>query len=79
MPRWILWVALAWLLGLLALFAVYQLSDAVRDGIPARLGRLPVGVLWFGGVGGSIVSFTGIFWHNPIGMRATTIGTRCAR
>jgi hypothetical protein len=39
-------------------------ANALAAGIPVHLGRLPVGILWFGGIGGSIVSFTGIFWHN---------------
>ncbi len=36
----------------------------MRDALPTHLGRLPVGTVWFGGLGGSVVSFTGIFWHN---------------
>jgi len=29
-----------------------------------HLGRLPVGIVWFAAIGGSLASLTGIFWHH---------------
>jgi H+/Cl- antiporter ClcA len=31
-----------------------------------HLGRLPLGVVWFGAIGGSLASLTGIFWHHRV-------------
>ena len=31
-----------------------------------HLGRLPLGIVWFGAIGGSLASLTGIFWHHRV-------------
>jgi hypothetical protein len=31
-----------------------------------HLGRLALGLVWFGGIGGSLASLTGIFWHHRV-------------
>ena len=31
-----------------------------------HFGRLPVAIVWFGAVGGSLASLTGIFWHHRV-------------
>lgn len=63
-PNSVVRVAIAWLLCLLAFVSIYEVSDPFRDLFPSHLGRLPVGVVWFGAIGGSLASLTGIFWHH---------------
>jgi hypothetical protein len=63
-PRAVVRTAVSWFAVLLGVLALFELSDGFRDPLPSRLGRLPVGVAWFGGIGGSLASLTGIFWHN---------------
>jgi hypothetical protein len=53
----------AYLVALAVVFIAYQISDAFRDAVPSSLGALPVGVPWFGAVGGTLISLTGIFKH----------------
>jgi hypothetical protein len=52
-----------YLLVLAAIFVVYHVSAAVRTALPASLGALPIGVPWFGAVGATLISLTGIFKH----------------
>jgi hypothetical protein len=30
------------------------------------MGRLPLGIVWFGAIGGSLARLTGIFWHHRV-------------
>lgn len=65
MPGWVFWVALTWLIGLLLIFVVYSTSEPVRHALPQTLGiKIPVGVPWFGALGGCLISLAGIFAHN---------------
>lgn len=64
MPPWVFYVQLLWLLALFALFAVYATSSTLRGALPHHFGHIPVGVPWFGALGGCLVSFGGIFQYN---------------
>lgn len=54
----------AYLVVLSAVFIVYQSSPGFRGALPTRLGELPVGVPWFGAVGATLISLTGVFKHS---------------
>jgi hypothetical protein len=56
-------VEIVYLLALAALYCVYELSGGFRSALPSSLGSLPVGVPWFGAVGGTLISLTGVFKH----------------
>jgi uncharacterized membrane protein YfcA len=59
MPRHIFVVAVGYLIFLLALFLLYELSDGFRDALPTSLGSLPVGVPFFGALGGLLAGLAG--------------------
>jgi hypothetical protein len=56
-------VELGYLVALGILFVVYTVAPGFRNALPHRLGDLPIGVPWFGAVGGTLISLTGIFKH----------------
>lgn len=64
MPRRIFVVAMLWTIALVAVFGVWITIGAVRDAVPHTLGPLPVETIWFGAVGGLLISLTGIYDHN---------------
>jgi len=64
MPRHILFFAVAYLAALVGMFIAYFTSPWLRMHIPANLGPLPVGVVWFGATGAVMVSLYGIFVYN---------------
>jgi hypothetical protein len=65
MPVWIFAVALIWLLVLVGVFVLYQVSDPFRDALPSQIGKhFPLEVPYFGALGGLLVSFTGIVEYN---------------
>lgn len=55
---------LVYLLALGGLFASYAISYSFRHALPANLGPLPLGVIWFGAAGAVISAFRGIFYFN---------------
>lgn len=61
---WFFAVESGYLVLLALIFIVYQVSAGVRGALPSHLGHLPVGVPWFGAVGGSLISLTGVFKHS---------------
>ena len=63
-PTSVLVVALIWLVVLVASFICYQQIDAFADFVTFDLGRLPFESIWFGAVGGWLISAKGIFDHN---------------
>lgn len=63
MPPLIFWLELVYLLLLGVLFYAYHHSADFRDDFPS-VGPLPMGVLWFGALGGVMVGMSGIFFHN---------------
>jgi ABC-type Mn2+/Zn2+ transport system permease subunit len=64
MPLHILVVALGWLALLIASFILFERWDAFADAVQFKLGRLPFEAIWFGAVGGLLISLQGIFDHN---------------
>jgi hypothetical protein len=64
MPRYIFIVAMLWTVVLVAIFGVWISIGAVRDALPHTLGPLPIETIWFGAVGGLLVSLSGIYDHN---------------
>jgi hypothetical protein len=64
MPSRIFVVAMIWTMVLVAAFVLYERVDAVSDFLPHKLGDLPVASIWFGAVGGLLISLEGIFEHN---------------
>lgn len=64
MPTWIFGVAVAYLIVLFGIFCLYELSDSFRDALPSSIGPLPVGVPFFGALGGLLISLDGIFRHS---------------
>lgn len=64
MPWPILVLAVAYLAALIALFLTYAMVAWLRAHLPAHLGQLPVGVVWFGATGAVMASLYGIFVYN---------------
>ena len=62
--RLVFWLQVVYLAAL-ALVAWLYLTDALPPWFdaPEMLGPLPIGVLWYGALGGVIISFTGVFEH----------------
>jgi hypothetical protein len=63
-PRSVLVVALIWLAVLVALFFLYERDGAFKEFVSFKLGRLPFEAIFFGAVGGFLISSQGIFEHN---------------
>ncbi len=61
---WFFALESVYLILLAIVFIVYQVSSGVRGALPSHLGDLPVGVPWFGAVGGTLISLTGVFKHS---------------
>ncbi len=64
MPRHIFVLALAYLIILISVFAIYVSWSTARSHVPARFGELPIGIVWFGATGAVIASLYGIFVYN---------------
>jgi hypothetical protein len=52
---------LAYLIALLTVFIMYETWTDFRTALPDGLGALPIEVPWFGALGGTLISLTGIF------------------
>jgi hypothetical protein len=63
-PWWIVAISVAWLLALIAAFVCFERIDAFTDFVSFELGPLPFEAIWFGAVGGWLISAQGIFDHN---------------
>lgn len=63
-PCTVIAASVAWLLLLVAVFVCFQRIDAFADFVSFDLGPLPFGSIWFGAVGGWLISAQGIFDHN---------------
>jgi hypothetical protein len=55
---------LFYLAVLIALFVLYETWTGFQKALPPDLGSLPIEVPWFGALGGSLISFSGIFLHS---------------
>jgi hypothetical protein len=64
MPVHIFVLAATYLVALIAVFIIYVTWPSFRSHVPASLGELPVGIVWFGAIGAVIASLYGIFVHN---------------
>jgi hypothetical protein len=53
-----------WLVLLITTFVLYERLDAFADFVSVDLGPLPFEAIWFGAVGGSLISAQGIFKNN---------------
>jgi hypothetical protein len=63
-PRGQFQLQLFYLVCLIALFLLYETWSDFRNALPEGLGSLPIEVPWFGALGGSLISFSGIFLHS---------------
>ena len=64
MPKRIFYFELGYIVVLMVLFAVYATWSWARHAVPHNLGPLPLGVIWFGSVGGVVAGFRGIYSYN---------------
>jgi hypothetical protein len=67
MPLWVLIVAIAWTVALVALFFVWITTPSFREELPKLYGHspgIPVEVPFFGALGGLVASLGGIFFYN---------------
>lgn len=64
MPKGIFYLELGYILVLVALLALYAMWSWFRQALPTSLGPLPLGVVWFGSVGGVVAGFRGIYDYN---------------
>jgi hypothetical protein len=60
-PAAVVVAAVIWILFLSAAFVIYVVSTPVRDALPRTIGsQIPITVPWFGALGGSLISLSGI-------------------
>lgn len=64
MPKCIFILELGYMIVLVVLFALYPKWSWLRNALPNNLGPLPLGVVWFGSVGGVVAGFRGIYYYN---------------
>lgn len=71
-PPVVIAIAVATFLGLLAVAGLSVVIGSFHQWVASHhLGRLPVGIVWFAAIGGSLVSLTGIFKHHKKDWKAT--------
>jgi hypothetical protein len=59
-PRWLLPLELGYVLALVAVLLLYHHNDTAQRVIPDPAGPIPIGVVWWGALGGVTNSLTGI-------------------
>jgi hypothetical protein len=64
MRKGIFYLELGYIIVLLALLTLYAMLSGFRNALPISLGPLPLGVVWFGSVGGLVAGFRGIYYCN---------------
>lgn len=64
MPARFFWIAIGYLGLLVGIFLLYQVSPNALEPLPDAFGPLPLGVPWFGALGGALVSLSGVFEYN---------------
>ena len=62
-PRWLLGLQILYLVLLVAIGLVYVHQPAVHRFLPDPAGPVPLGVPWWGALGGITISLTGMFRH----------------
>jgi hypothetical protein len=70
MPKAVLVVAILWIVLLIAAFFSYIEIHAVAHFFPHKVGGLPFSTIWFGAVGGLLISLEGIFKYNRRWLRS---------
>jgi len=63
-PGYIYAVSLAWLIVLIAAFVLFERWDWFADAVQFEIGKLPFEAIWFGALGGLLISLQGIFDYN---------------
>ncbi len=64
MQKHVFFLELGYIIVLVALFALHAMGSWFRNALPISLGPLPLGVVWFGSVGGVVAGFRGIYYYN---------------
>lgn len=62
-PRWLFPLELGYVFALVAVLLLYHHNEPVQRLVPDPAGPIPVGVIWWGALGGVTISLTGIFRH----------------
>jgi hypothetical protein len=66
-PRSVILIAVTSFFVLIAVAASAEIDSRFGRWVSGHhLGRLPLAIVWFGAIGGSLASLTGIFWHNRV-------------
>jgi hypothetical protein len=60
-PPWLLWLQLAYIIGLIGLSIAYANVPELRRLVHDRAGPIPLSVPWWGALGAITISMTGIF------------------
>jgi hypothetical protein len=63
-PGYIYTASIAWIIALIAAFVLFERWDWFADAVQFKLGQLPFEAIWFGALGGLLVSLQGIFDYN---------------
>jgi hypothetical protein len=63
-PDYIYAVSVAWVIVLVAAFVLFERWDWFADAVQFKVGQLPFEAIWFGALGGLLISLQGIFDHN---------------
>lgn len=62
-PRWLFPLELAYVFALVAVLLLYHHNEMAQRVVPDPAGPIPIGVVWWGALGGVMISLTGIFRH----------------
>lgn len=62
-PRWLFPLELGYVLALVGVLLLYHHNDTAQRVVPDPAGPIPIGVAWWGALGGVTISLTGIFRH----------------
>jgi drug/metabolite transporter (DMT)-like permease len=63
LPRWLFPLEIGYVIALVAVLLLYHHNDAAHRLVPDPAGPIPLGVVWWGALGGVTISLTGIFRH----------------
>jgi hypothetical protein len=62
-PRWLVGAEVSYLAGLLVVGLLRADYPALRSAFPDPVGPIPLGVIFFGAIGGTTIGLFGIFFH----------------
>lgn len=63
-PGYIYAASVAWVIVLIAAFVLFERWDWFADAVQFEIGKLPFEAIWFGALGGLLISLQGIFDYN---------------